>query len=192
MSRATTPFGAPQSAGSTNRLQARLQSVRMDPQLYQALQATSPFASPRPIAGQPDFSDHEVAQRAESMTGQQQWMHRQMREAMPTMRRDGHDLPSASWTPPWEYIPDPNRSADNPNRYGFVPAFFSHPTYNLTAAERPTAPPMDAPMFPDYYAQETGNPRAGSHPDNLYVRATADDCYQSQLTRGSGLESGVL
>eukprot|EP00959_Pyramimonas_sp_CCMP1952_P129360 2705143-Pyramimonas_sp.AAC.1 len=41
---------------------------------------------------------------------------------------------------------------------------------------------MDAPMFPDYYAQETGNPRVGSQPDNPY----------SQLTRGSGYELGVL
>eukprot|EP00959_Pyramimonas_sp_CCMP1952_P132829 2776866-Pyramimonas_sp.AAC.1 len=31
-----------------NSLQARLQSIRMDPQLYQAGQATSLFASPRP------------------------------------------------------------------------------------------------------------------------------------------------
>eukprot|EP00959_Pyramimonas_sp_CCMP1952_P114418 2392429-Pyramimonas_sp.AAC.1 len=41
----TTLFGTPQSAGSLNSLQARFQSMRMDPQLYQALQATSPFAS---------------------------------------------------------------------------------------------------------------------------------------------------
>eukprot|EP00959_Pyramimonas_sp_CCMP1952_P352705 7389790-Pyramimonas_sp.AAC.1 len=46
MGRATTPFGTPQSTLSTNSLQARLQSIRADPQLYQALQATSPFASP--------------------------------------------------------------------------------------------------------------------------------------------------
>eukprot|EP00959_Pyramimonas_sp_CCMP1952_P038778 811941-Pyramimonas_sp.AAC.1 len=52
-SRATTQFGTPQSAGGTNSRQARLQSIRMDPQLYQALQATSQFASPRPIARQP-------------------------------------------------------------------------------------------------------------------------------------------
>eukprot|EP00959_Pyramimonas_sp_CCMP1952_P439043 9191328-Pyramimonas_sp.AAC.1 len=66
MSRATTPFGTPQSAGSTNSQQAMLQGIRMDPQLCQALQATSPFASPRPTAGQPATSDHEAAQRAES------------------------------------------------------------------------------------------------------------------------------
>eukprot|EP00959_Pyramimonas_sp_CCMP1952_P394986 8275606-Pyramimonas_sp.AAC.1 len=41
MSRATTSFGTPQSVESTNSLQARLQSIRMDPQPYQALQATS-------------------------------------------------------------------------------------------------------------------------------------------------------
>eukprot|EP00959_Pyramimonas_sp_CCMP1952_P086777 1815074-Pyramimonas_sp.AAC.1 len=78
MSRAATPFGAPQSAGSTNSPRARLQSIRMDPQLYQALQATSPFASPRPLAGQPAFPDRETAQRTEILIGQQQWMHRQM------------------------------------------------------------------------------------------------------------------
>eukprot|EP00959_Pyramimonas_sp_CCMP1952_P086523 1809829-Pyramimonas_sp.AAC.1 len=36
MNRATTPFGIPQGAWSNNGLQARLQSIRMDPQLYQA------------------------------------------------------------------------------------------------------------------------------------------------------------
>eukprot|EP00959_Pyramimonas_sp_CCMP1952_P291342 6094381-Pyramimonas_sp.AAC.1 len=46
MSIATTPCGTPQCAGSNNLLQARLQSIRMDPQLYQSLQATSPCASP--------------------------------------------------------------------------------------------------------------------------------------------------
>eukprot|EP00959_Pyramimonas_sp_CCMP1952_P226544 4737077-Pyramimonas_sp.AAC.1 len=56
MSRAAAPFGTPQSAGSTNCLRARLQSIRMDPQLYQASQATSEFASPRPHAGQSPFS----------------------------------------------------------------------------------------------------------------------------------------
>eukprot|EP00959_Pyramimonas_sp_CCMP1952_P014079 297980-Pyramimonas_sp.AAC.1 len=34
MNRATTPFGTPQSAGSNNSLQARLQRIRMDPQLH--------------------------------------------------------------------------------------------------------------------------------------------------------------
>eukprot|EP00959_Pyramimonas_sp_CCMP1952_P100104 2093406-Pyramimonas_sp.AAC.1 len=53
MSRATTPFGTPQCAGSTSSLQARPQSIRMDPKLYQALQDTSPFESPRAVAGQP-------------------------------------------------------------------------------------------------------------------------------------------
>eukprot|EP00959_Pyramimonas_sp_CCMP1952_P131279 2744977-Pyramimonas_sp.AAC.1 len=80
-------------------------------------------------------------------------MHRQMREAAQSMRRDGIDLPSANWTPPWEYVPDPNPSPDNPNRCGYVPAFFSHPTYDPAAADRPTAAPIDHPLFPDYYAQ---------------------------------------
>eukprot|EP00959_Pyramimonas_sp_CCMP1952_P420305 8803400-Pyramimonas_sp.AAC.1 len=40
-------FGTSQSMGSLNSLQARLQSMLMDPRLDQALQATSPFASPR-------------------------------------------------------------------------------------------------------------------------------------------------
>eukprot|EP00959_Pyramimonas_sp_CCMP1952_P287896 6020713-Pyramimonas_sp.AAC.1 len=66
------------------------------------------------------------------MTGQRQWMHRQMRVAMQSMRRDGIDLPSAGWTPPREYIPDPNPSSDHPNRYGYVPALFSHPTCDPT------------------------------------------------------------
>eukprot|EP00959_Pyramimonas_sp_CCMP1952_P271757 5682299-Pyramimonas_sp.AAC.1 len=113
MSRATTPFGTPQSAGSTNSLQPRPQSIRTDPQFYQALQATSPLASPRQIEGQPAFPDQYATQR--SLAGQQEWMHRQMREAAQSMRRDGIDLLSANWTPPWEYVPDPNPSPDNPN-----------------------------------------------------------------------------
>eukprot|EP00959_Pyramimonas_sp_CCMP1952_P253640 5299238-Pyramimonas_sp.AAC.1 len=79
MSRATTPFGTPQSAGSNSSLQARLQIIRMDLQLYQALQATSPYASPRPHAGQPAFPHQYAIQR--SAVGQQEWMYRQMREA---------------------------------------------------------------------------------------------------------------
>eukprot|EP00959_Pyramimonas_sp_CCMP1952_P308955 6465621-Pyramimonas_sp.AAC.1 len=87
----------------------------MDPQLYQALQTTSPFASPRPHAGQLAFLDHNAAQRTESLAGQQEWMYRRMREAAQSMRRGGIDLPSTSWTPPWGYVPDPNPSPDNPN-----------------------------------------------------------------------------
>eukprot|EP00959_Pyramimonas_sp_CCMP1952_P200221 4187747-Pyramimonas_sp.AAC.1 len=79
------------------------------------------------------------------MMDQQQWMRRQMREAMKSMRRDDVDLPSAGLTPPWEYTPDPSPSRDNPNRYGYFPACPSHPTCEPTAAERPTSPPMDAP-----------------------------------------------
>eukprot|EP00959_Pyramimonas_sp_CCMP1952_P255486 5336468-Pyramimonas_sp.AAC.1 len=60
---------------------------------------------------------------------------------MQSTRRDGIGLPGAGWAPPWEYIPDPNPSPENP----CVPAFFCHPTYDPTAAERPTAPQMDAP-----------------------------------------------
>eukprot|EP00959_Pyramimonas_sp_CCMP1952_P134295 2809432-Pyramimonas_sp.AAC.1 len=71
----------------------------MDPQLYQALQATSPFASPRPIAGQPAIPDQHATQR--SLVGLQEWMYWQMREAAQSTRRDGIDLPSANWTPPW-------------------------------------------------------------------------------------------
>eukprot|EP00959_Pyramimonas_sp_CCMP1952_P421474 8829736-Pyramimonas_sp.AAC.1 len=73
----------------------------MDPQLYQALQATSPFASPRPHAGQPAFPYQYAVQRTESLVGQQEWMYRRMREAAQSLRRDGSDLPSANWTPPW-------------------------------------------------------------------------------------------
>eukprot|EP00959_Pyramimonas_sp_CCMP1952_P024771 520165-Pyramimonas_sp.AAC.1 len=43
----------------------------MNPQAYQAWQATSPFPSPRPAAWQPASSDREAAQRAESFAGQQ-------------------------------------------------------------------------------------------------------------------------
>eukprot|EP00959_Pyramimonas_sp_CCMP1952_P351401 7362644-Pyramimonas_sp.AAC.1 len=50
-SRATTPFGTPRSAGSTNRLQARLQSMWMDPQLCQALQATFAVRITTPTCG---------------------------------------------------------------------------------------------------------------------------------------------
>eukprot|EP00959_Pyramimonas_sp_CCMP1952_P316218 6618416-Pyramimonas_sp.AAC.1 len=69
------------------------------------------------------------------------------------MRRGGIDLPNARWTPPWEYVPHPNPSPDNTNRYGYAPAFFSHPTCDPTAAERPAAPPMDFSLYPDYHAQ---------------------------------------
>eukprot|EP00959_Pyramimonas_sp_CCMP1952_P041559 869266-Pyramimonas_sp.AAC.1 len=109
MSGPTTPFGTPKSAGDTNSLHASLQSMRMGPQLYQASQATSPFASPRVAAPQttptwqPVILDQygnmrpttEAAQSADSMLGQQQWMHRQMQEAMESMRRDDIDLPNA-------------------------------------------------------------------------------------------------
>eukprot|EP00959_Pyramimonas_sp_CCMP1952_P056921 1188497-Pyramimonas_sp.AAC.1 len=103
----------------------------MDPQLYQALQATSPFASPRaaaPSHGQPStwhpvIMDHhgnmqpttETAQKAGSMLAQQQWMHRQMRGAMENMRRDGVYLLSACWTLAWECVPDANPSPDHPD-----------------------------------------------------------------------------
>eukprot|EP00959_Pyramimonas_sp_CCMP1952_P295480 6180141-Pyramimonas_sp.AAC.1 len=103
MSGPTTPFGTPQSAGSTNSLQAIIQGMRMDPPLYQPLQATSPFAPPRTAASQTASARQlmimdqrgnmrpttEAAQRADSMLGQQQWMHRQMQEAMESTRRDG-------------------------------------------------------------------------------------------------------
>eukprot|EP00959_Pyramimonas_sp_CCMP1952_P369792 7745239-Pyramimonas_sp.AAC.1 len=101
MSGPAMPFGTPQSAGSTNSLQACFQSMRMDRQLYQALQATSPFASPRAAAPQtaptwqPVIADQhgymkpttETAQKADSMLGLQQWMRRQMQEAIESMRR---------------------------------------------------------------------------------------------------------
>eukprot|EP00959_Pyramimonas_sp_CCMP1952_P398032 8339859-Pyramimonas_sp.AAC.1 len=70
-------------------------------------------------------------------------------------------------------------------------AFFSHPTCDPTAAERPTAPPMDFLLYPDYHAQVTGNPRVETQPENPHVRATADEFDQSQLTRGSVYASGV-
>eukprot|EP00959_Pyramimonas_sp_CCMP1952_P165045 3449737-Pyramimonas_sp.AAC.1 len=57
-----------------------------------------------------------------SLVGQQEWMYWPMREAAQSMRRGGIDLLSAGWTPPWEYVPDPNPSPDNPHRYGYVPA----------------------------------------------------------------------
>eukprot|EP00959_Pyramimonas_sp_CCMP1952_P317874 6652204-Pyramimonas_sp.AAC.1 len=91
----------------------------MVPQLYQALQSTSPVTSPRPRAGQPAFPDQYAIQR--SSVGQQEWMYQQMREAAQSMRRGGIGLPSAN---------HPNPSPDNPNRLGYVPAFFSHPTYD--------------------------------------------------------------
>eukprot|EP00959_Pyramimonas_sp_CCMP1952_P414644 8687833-Pyramimonas_sp.AAC.1 len=70
------------------------------------------------------------------------------------MRRDDIGLPTAKWTPPWEYVPDPNPSPDTPNRFGYVPAaFFSYPTYDPASADRPTAAPMDHPLYPDYHAQ---------------------------------------
>eukprot|EP00959_Pyramimonas_sp_CCMP1952_P148090 3098652-Pyramimonas_sp.AAC.1 len=48
------------------------------------------------------------------------------------------------------------------------------------------------PLFLDYHAQVTGNPRVGTQPENPHGWATADDFYQSQLTRGSGYTSSVL
>eukprot|EP00959_Pyramimonas_sp_CCMP1952_P129933 2717259-Pyramimonas_sp.AAC.1 len=92
---------------------------------------------------------------------------------------------------PYGNIPDPHTSRDHPNRYGYVPASFSHPACDPPAAERPTAPPMHAPVFRHYYAQETGVPRIGSQPDNPCVRATAGDFYLSQLTRGARHKPGV-
>eukprot|EP00959_Pyramimonas_sp_CCMP1952_P450400 9430549-Pyramimonas_sp.AAC.2 len=47
-------------------------------------------------------------------------MYRQMREAAQSMRRGGIDLPSAHWTPPWEYVPDQNPPPDNNTRLGYV------------------------------------------------------------------------
>eukprot|EP00959_Pyramimonas_sp_CCMP1952_P246831 5159005-Pyramimonas_sp.AAC.1 len=85
-----------------------------------------------------------------------------MHEAAQSTRRGGIDLPSACWTPPREYTPGPNPSQDSPNRCGYVPASFSHPTCDPTAAERPTAPPMDYPVYPDHHAQVTGNPRGNA------------------------------
>eukprot|EP00959_Pyramimonas_sp_CCMP1952_P444310 9302455-Pyramimonas_sp.AAC.1 len=123
----------------------------MDPQLYQALQATSPFASPRPIAWQSAIPYQCATQR--SLVGQREWMYLQMREAAQSMRRDGINLPIANWTPPWGYVPDPSPSPDNPNRFGYVPAFFSHQTCDPTVADRPKAAPMDYPLFPDYHAR---------------------------------------
>eukprot|EP00959_Pyramimonas_sp_CCMP1952_P048347 1009202-Pyramimonas_sp.AAC.1 len=87
----------------------------MDPQLYQALQASSPFASPSSAAPphgptwHPVVMDQhghmqpttETAQRAETMLPQQQWM-LQMRDAVDNMRRDGVDLPNAILAPDWE------------------------------------------------------------------------------------------
>eukprot|EP00959_Pyramimonas_sp_CCMP1952_P156797 3279398-Pyramimonas_sp.AAC.1 len=77
----------------------------MDPHFNQALRATSPFASPRaagpqnwrlPIWRPMDADQHgnmqlmkETAHSAGSMLSQQQWMHRQMWDAMEQMRRDG-------------------------------------------------------------------------------------------------------
>eukprot|EP00959_Pyramimonas_sp_CCMP1952_P347652 7282079-Pyramimonas_sp.AAC.1 len=72
ISRATTPFGTPQSAGGINSLPARLQSILMDPRLYQALQATSPLASPHPHAGQPACPDQYAVHRTEILVGQQE------------------------------------------------------------------------------------------------------------------------
>eukprot|EP00959_Pyramimonas_sp_CCMP1952_P031687 664836-Pyramimonas_sp.AAC.1 len=68
-------------------------------------------------------------------------MYRQMRETAQSMRMGGIDLLSARWAPPWEYVTDPYPSPVNSNRHGYVPAFFSHPSCDPTAAERPTAPP---------------------------------------------------
>eukprot|EP00959_Pyramimonas_sp_CCMP1952_P189259 3958950-Pyramimonas_sp.AAC.1 len=78
----------------------------MDPPLYQALQATSPFASPLPHAGQSAIPNQYSIQR--SSVGQQELMCRQMREAFQSMRSNGTGLPNANWTPPWQYVPDPN------------------------------------------------------------------------------------
>eukprot|EP00959_Pyramimonas_sp_CCMP1952_P389050 8151479-Pyramimonas_sp.AAC.1 len=50
---------------------------------------------------------------------------------------------------------------------------------------------MDHPLYPDYHAQVSGISRVGTQPEKPYVRATADDFYQSQLTRGSGYAPGV-
>eukprot|EP00959_Pyramimonas_sp_CCMP1952_P254440 5314588-Pyramimonas_sp.AAC.1 len=54
---------------------------------------------------------------------------------------------------------------------------------------------MESAEFLDTYAQTTGAPRApraGSQPGNSYVRATADDFYRSQITKGAGCVAGIL
>eukprot|EP00959_Pyramimonas_sp_CCMP1952_P418100 8759589-Pyramimonas_sp.AAC.1 len=50
---------------------------------------------------------------------------------------------------------------------------------------------MDYPFYLDYRARVSGTPRVGTQPGNPYARATADDFYQSQLTRGSDYASGA-
>eukprot|EP00959_Pyramimonas_sp_CCMP1952_P173441 3624660-Pyramimonas_sp.AAC.1 len=45
--------------------------------------------------------------------------------------------------------------------------------------------------FSDCYIQEIGVLRVGIQPESPCVRATADDVYRSQLTRGAGCESGI-
>eukprot|EP00959_Pyramimonas_sp_CCMP1952_P366114 7667959-Pyramimonas_sp.AAC.1 len=47
------------------------------------------------------------------MLGQQQWMQRQMQEAMESMRRDGSDLSHENWTPPWEHAAWRNSVAES-------------------------------------------------------------------------------
>eukprot|EP00959_Pyramimonas_sp_CCMP1952_P391251 8199211-Pyramimonas_sp.AAC.1 len=73
----------------------------MDPHLYQASQATSPFASPRPHVGQPAFPDQYAVQRTESLVGQQNNGCTGRCVKPLRVRRGGIDLPSANWTPPW-------------------------------------------------------------------------------------------
>eukprot|EP00959_Pyramimonas_sp_CCMP1952_P251650 5258229-Pyramimonas_sp.AAC.1 len=60
------------------------------------------------------------------------------------------------------YLPDANPSPNHPNRYGCIPAFFSSPIYDPTAANRPVALHMDLAMLPGYDAQPTRVPRVGS------------------------------
>eukprot|EP00959_Pyramimonas_sp_CCMP1952_P108075 2259556-Pyramimonas_sp.AAC.2 len=68
----------------------------MDSQLYQALQATSSFASPRAFAKQPAMT----VLRAEGLLGQQQWVHGQMARGYGEHEAGRHCPPERQLDPP--------------------------------------------------------------------------------------------
>eukprot|EP00959_Pyramimonas_sp_CCMP1952_P446361 9345525-Pyramimonas_sp.AAC.1 len=75
--------------------------------------------------------------------------------------------------------PGPKSITGQPQSAWIRASIFQSSGMGPTAAERPTAPPMDFLLYPDYHAQITGNPRVGMQPECTYVRATADDFFQS-------------
>ena len=147
-----------------------------------------------PYAGHPAMGNPAQRptseQQAESLRAQQDFIRRQQVEAVAVMARNGLDIPNASWTPPWEYIPHAYASPNNPERQVYIPAFMANPQYSdMPGAGQPAAP-MDSAMFPDHYAAVNDVPRIGEVVTNPYTREMTDEFFRAQETRGAPLIAG--